>query len=77
MAKMYKDSKGYWRFADSGKPVHRWAAEKKIGRVLREHEAVHHRDENKSNFKSGNLAVVSKSFHAKIHAKKRNGSWFW
>ncbi len=34
-SKTYKDSRGYYRFKDADKPVHRWAAEKKLGRKLR------------------------------------------
>ena len=74
MAEWYKDKKGYPRFSDSGKLVHRWKAEKKIGRPLRSNEVVHHRDENKGNYSDKNLGVMSRSFHGKLHAKKRT---FW
>lgn len=77
MAQMYKDSDGYWRFKDSNKLVHRWKAEKKIGRPLRDHEVVHHRNERKTDYSEGNLAVMSRSFHSKMHKKKREGKWFW
>jgi len=77
MAKWYKDKKGYPRFSDSGKLVHRWKAEKKEGRRLRSDEVVHHRDENKSNYRDGNLGVMSRSYHSKLHQKKKKGDWFW
>jgi hypothetical protein len=31
-SKVYLDENGYYRFKDSNKLVHRWAAEKKLGR---------------------------------------------
>lgn len=69
MANMYKDSKGYWRYADTGELVHRKVAENKIGRKLRDHEVVHHKDGDKSNFRKENLRVTSRSHHSKIHSK--------
>ncbi|HLC55959.1 MAG TPA: HNH endonuclease [Candidatus Nanoarchaeia archaeon] len=77
MAKIYTNRKGYKIFANSGKSVHRWMAEKKLGRPLKSNEVVHHRDEDKGNFRMGNLGVISRSFHAKLHNKKKNGKWFW
>ncbi|HSV95641.1 MAG TPA: hypothetical protein VLM75_01775 [Spirochaetota bacterium] len=46
-SKIYEDDNGYYRFNDSDKPVHRWAAEKKLGRALRRGEVVHHKNRNK------------------------------
>ena len=42
LSKLFKDKKGYKRFADSGIPVHRYVAEKKLGRNLKKREVVHH-----------------------------------
>lgn len=77
MASWYKDKKGYPRFRDSGTLVHRWKASKKIGRPLRDHEVVHHRDGNKGNYSDNNLGVMSRSFHSKLHKKKDKGEWSW
>jgi hypothetical protein len=65
----FKDSKGYPRSKSTGKLIHRSVAEKKIGRPLREHEVVHHKDGNKGNFRRSNLRVTSRSYHSKLHAK--------
>ena len=46
-SKVYVDDKGYFRFKDSGKLVHRWVDEKKLGRKLRAGEVVHHINRNK------------------------------
>ncbi len=69
MGNTYTDSKGYPRFKDSGKAVHRVVAENKIGRELREHEVVHHKDGDKTNFRKGNLRVTSRGHHSKIHSE--------
>lgn len=65
----FKDNKGYPRSKTTGKLIHRSVAEKKIGRPLRVHEVVHHKDGNKGNFRRSNLRVTSRSHHAKIHTK--------
>ncbi|MCX6748577.1 MAG: HNH endonuclease [Candidatus Pacearchaeota archaeon] len=75
MAWLFKDKKGYPRYANSGVPVHRAVAQNKIGRKLREGEVVHHNDEDKSNFRRGNISVMSRSFHSKLHVAKKRGFW--
>lgn len=65
----FKDSKGYPRNKSTGKLIHRSVAEKKIGRPLRSHEVVHHKDGDKSNFSRRNLRVTSRSYHSKLHKK--------
>lgn len=49
MAQTYIDERGYIRFSDSGRLVHRWVAEKTLGRKLNPEEVVHHVDRNKLN----------------------------
>jgi hypothetical protein len=68
MGNTYIDSKGYPRFKDSGIAVHTAVAQNKIGRELRPHEVVHHKNGDKTNFRSGNLRVTSRSHHAKMHS---------
>jgi hypothetical protein len=53
----YIDERGYPRFSDSGKLVHRWMAEKDLGRRLEPEEVVHHHDRNKLNYDARNLTV--------------------
>ncbi|WP_162510954.1 HNH endonuclease [Treponema endosymbiont of Eucomonympha sp.] len=57
MKKTYVTKKGYSRFKDSGKYVHRWVEEKKLGRKLKAEEVVHHKDGNTLNNSPGNLKV--------------------
>ena len=64
-----KDSKGYPRNTRTGELIHRKVAENKIGRKLREHEVVHHRDGDKTNFRRENLRVTSRSHHSKMHSR--------
>jgi hypothetical protein len=49
--------------------LHRHIASIQQGRWLTSSEIVHHIDENKLNNDPGNLEVLTKSAHSKIHAK--------
>lgn len=57
-----------------GKHTHRLVAEQALGRELLPDEIVHHIDGNKRNNDLSNLAVMTQSEHAKIHAAERRGS---
>ncbi|MFW9886578.1 MAG: HNH endonuclease [Candidatus Thorarchaeota archaeon] len=69
--KTYKDSDGYLRFKDSGKLVHRWVAEKKMGRRLRSGEVVHHRNKIRGDNRSDNLLVFSSQARHRAHHMKK------
>jgi len=69
MGTFHYNKKGYPVWNSSGKSVHRTVAENKIGRKLRSHEVVHHKDGDKGNFRKENLRVTSRSYHSKIHRK--------
>ena len=56
---IYIDDNGYPRFSNSGKLVHRWMAEKDLGRKLEPDEVVHHNDRNKLNYDRSNLTVFA------------------
>lgn len=78
MVRWFRDKKGYKRYSDSGKPVHRHVAERKLGRKLRKGEAVHHINRNKSDNRRKNLWVFkSQKQHYQTHKKdkKRYGRW--
>lgn len=69
----YIDSKGYVRFKDTHKYVHRWAAEKKLGRRLRSGEVVHHIDRDKTNNHPSNLYVFpNQAAHDRAHKYDAN-----
>ena len=67
----FKNKKGYPVNKTTGKLIHREVAERKVGRPLRKHEVIHHKDGDKGNFRRTNLRVTSRSHHSKIHQKHR------
>ena len=72
--KTYVDKKGYIRFRDSHRFVHRWVAEKHIlGRKLKPGEVVHHRDGNPTNSDVDNLEVMTEREHNELHEQKSPG----
>lgn len=78
-SRTYTDAKGYQRFSDSHRLVHRWAAEKKEGKKLKKGQVVHHKDRNKRNNSPGNLHVfASQKEHDRVHRfdAKRFGKAF-
>ena len=76
--KTYIDENGYRRFKDSGKYVHRWMAEKKLGRKLFPGEIVHHKNRKKWDNRPENLVVCNGQFnHHMRHAIRKilSGRW--
>jgi hypothetical protein len=73
MAYVYA-KKGYRRFANSGKLVHKYVAERVMGGTVWKGYEVHHKDGNSLNNSRSNLVVLPKGTHRRIHAKKRS-SW--
>lgn len=76
----------YTRGEHKGRLVHVVKMEKRLGRRLKTDECVHHIDRNKQNNSVNNLALLTKSAHARLHqfedaleAKQRrrnaNGTW--
>jgi len=61
--KTYIDDKGYRRFTNSNVLVHRWLAEKMLGRILREGEQVHHKNADKLDNSPSNLEVMTWQQH--------------
>ncbi len=75
-SKTFINDKGYFCFKDSGIPVHRYLAEKMLGRKLRPGEVVHHKNRSKKDNRFSNLFVFkSQKEHDKAHKKdaKRHG----
>lgn len=69
-SRVYLDENGYYRFRDSNKLVHRWAAEKKLGRRLQPLEVVHHINRNKRDNSADNLMVLpNQEAHDRLHER--------
>jgi hypothetical protein len=69
MGNTYKGEKGYPRWSDSHRLVHRDVAKNMHGSLG--NKIVHHKDGDKSNFRKSNLRVMSRSSHSSLHAKKK------
>lgn len=63
------EGKGYGKLY--GKLEHRAVVEQALGRELRSDEVVHHKDGNKRNNTLGNLQVMTKAEHTRLHARQR------
>ena len=77
MVKFFK-KKGYKHFANSGIPVHRYVAERKLGRPLKDGEVVHHINRDKTDNRRSNLWVFkSQKQHHTTHKKDKKKFGFW
>lgn len=76
----------YTRGPNKGRSVHVVKMEERIGRPLRNDECVHHIDRDRHNNTDDNLALVTRSGHARLHRfedslegkkreRKKNGTW--
>jgi hypothetical protein len=74
----FKDKKGYKKYSNSGKSVHRHVAERKLGRKLRKGEVVHHKNRTKTDNRRSNLQVFrSQKAHHEHHKKSKKRFGFW
>ena len=71
MQTFYIDAKGYPRWKNNKKLVHRDVAKKMVGGYIFPKMVVHHIDGNKLNFRKNNLWIMSRSSHSRFHAYKR------
>ena len=65
--KTYIDREGYRRFTSSDYPVHRWVAEKTLGRKLTNREVVHHLNRRRADNREENLVVMDEDDHDMLH----------
>ena len=60
----------YTRGPNKGRSVHAVSMEARLGRRLLEDECVHHIDGDKLNNEDSNLALVTRSGHARLHRRE-------
>ena len=53
-----------------GRHIHRIVAEKMAGRPLTSKDVVHHKDEDRQNFEAGNLKLMDRKKHGRLHGRK-------
>jgi hypothetical protein len=70
MVRTHKNKSGYKINDATGRFVHIEQAEKKVGGRIYAGYEVHHKNENNTDNRIDNLAVVSKPLHRAIHKKK-------
>ena len=76
LSKVYIDKKGYKRFKDSGKLVHRHVMERKLGFRLRKNVIVHHMNGIKTDNRFENLQLMTKKEHFKHHMTRKENANF-
>ncbi len=77
MVRFFK-KKGYKHFANSGIPVHRHVAAKKLGRPLKSGEVVHHINRDKTDNRRSNLWIFkNQEQHHITHKKDKKRFGFW
>lgn len=64
---IYEDQRGYYRFTDSDKLVHRWVVEKGIGRKIPQGCVIHHVNHDKHDNRFENLQITTWNEHRNIH----------
>lgn len=73
IAKKYRGTGTKTYVKENGRHQHRVVMERKLGRILRKGEIVHHVDGNKKNNNPKNLRVMTQSQHARKHHSIVNG----
>jgi hypothetical protein len=70
MVRTHKNKSGYLINDSTGQFVHREVAERKVGGPIYPGYEVHHKNGDKTDNRTCNVAVVRDSFHKFIHKKK-------
>ena len=79
--KTYIDDRGYLRFRDTNRLVHRWVMEKYLRIKLKPWQIIHHRNGNKLDNRPENLQVLvtpeARGEHHNIHNKQKTETGNW